>query len=58
MRILLSVQELMDLLLWEEVCRLKGWNPQGISLGLLDPSEEIKLTQEEALFLGILKEKS
>ncbi len=55
MEVTLTARELLDNGKWEEVCDLKGINVWAINEGLMDETEEISLTLEEAKELGLIK---
>lgn len=54
MKIIVTVEELIDLSAWEEFCELKGLNPYALREGLIDSEEEFTLTIEEAKRLGFI----
>lgn len=50
-------RELMDKGCWIEACTLTGINEWAVKEGLMDSSDEITLTQEQAEKLGFLGSK-
>lgn len=55
MEIIITVREALDRGIWLELCDLKDWNEWAINEGMMDDTEEITLTEEEAKKLGIIK---
>lgn len=47
-RFVISASDLMDLGKWDDVCELKGISVWAVNEGLMDSSEGIVLTLEEA----------
>jgi len=44
--------------LWERYCEMSGTNVWAMKEGLLDPDEELYLTEEESIKLGLIDKKS
>jgi len=55
MKVKVTVRELMDKGVWDEVCELLGLNPWCVNEGLMDSSEEIELTETQAKQMGLLE---
>jgi len=55
MEISITAKELMDKGKWDQVCNLKGLSIWCVAEGLMDSSESISLTYEEAKTLGLVK---
>ena len=56
MKVVLTATEAITYGYWENICNLQGINIWAVNEGLMDGDEEIELTIEEALKLGIIKE--
>jgi hypothetical protein len=56
MKISITAEELIDKMLWEEVCEMKGINVWAVNEGLMATDEIIELTEEQAKKLGLIKE--
>jgi hypothetical protein len=54
MRILVTVNELIERGLWDEVCEERGINVWAVNEGLMDSDEEFVFTQKEASALGLI----
>ncbi|HEY9408896.1 MAG TPA: hypothetical protein VIP77_04885 [Jiangellaceae bacterium] len=54
MKIVTTPSELMDRLRWEEACDMLGLNVYAVAEGLMDGGEEITLSEEQAVTLGLL----
>ena len=50
----ITAREAFDKGIWEDLCRIKGINEWAVNEGLMNDSEEIRLTEEEARELGIV----
>lgn len=57
MKIIITAREALDKCLWKEICNLKGISPYAINEGLMDETEEIVLTEEEAESLHLVDTK-
>ena len=55
MKVRITVREVMDKYLWDEVCEMKGLNEWCVNEGLMGSDEELEFTEEEAKELGLLK---
>ena len=55
MRIVLTVRELMERDIWETICDLKGIKVWAVNDGLIDDTEEISLTEEQARKLYLIE---
>lgn len=53
-KITITARELLDRGLWDQACELIGLNVWAINEGLMDSSDEVTLTQEQAQKLGLL----
>ena len=42
----MTIQQIMDLNLWEKVCKYKGWNPLILTDGQIDESEVVTFDSE------------
>lgn len=49
-----TVRELMDLGLWIEVCDELGINEWAVNEGRMSSSEEVEMTLEQALAVGLV----
>jgi len=56
MKVITTPTEAMTQGYWLALCELKGINEWAVNEGLMDSSEEIILTWEEGLKLGIVEE--
>jgi len=54
MKILISIEDIMDNGLWEEYCELKGWNVWCVKEGLADSSEKVEIEMEQAKKWGLI----
>lgn len=50
----ITVRELLDKGLWDQACEMTGLNVWAINEGLMDSSDEVTFTQEQAQELGLL----
>lgn len=55
MELNLTVKEVVDRGIWEEVCKLKGINEYVLNEGLMDSEDVITLNENEAKKLNIIK---
>ena len=53
MRIIITAGEALDKGIWDDLCDLKGINIWAINEGMMDDTEEIALTEEEAKALSL-----
>jgi len=51
--ILITVQELLDCDLWEDACREKGWGVYILNEGLIEGSDKVGLSWEQAARIGL-----
>ena len=49
-----TARELMDRGLWKRACDMTGLNPWAVNEGLMDSSDTVTLTVEQARDLGLL----
>lgn len=54
LKITLTVDEIFDRGIWDEVCQMKGFNEWAVKEGLIDSDEPVTFTEKEAKQLGIL----
>lgn len=54
MEIKLTIKEIMNKGIWEDVCKLKGIVEYGANEGIIDSEEEITFSEEEAKNLDII----
>lgn len=54
MKIIVTLGELNDRLIWEEFCAEEGLNPWCMNEGLADASVEVELTEDQARRFGLL----
>lgn len=55
MHIVISADEAIERGVWEEVCKMKGWNPWIVNEGLMPPDEQITMTEQEARDVGLIR---
>jgi len=55
MKVTLTVRELLDRDIWDKICEIKGINPWAINEGLMDDTDEITLTENEARGLYLIE---
>lgn len=53
MEITITAREALNKGIWDDLCDLKGINVWAINEGMMDDTEEITLTEEEAKALGL-----
>jgi len=56
MRYVVTAGEINERGCWEEFCEMFCINPWAMSEGLMESSEEFKLTAEQAKKLGLIKD--
>lgn len=56
MIITITAGQALDKGIWDELCSLKGINVWALNEGLIDPNDEISLTEGEAISLGLIKD--
>lgn len=54
MNIIITVREALEEGIWDDLCDLKDWNVRVINEGVMDGSEEITLTFNEARSLNLI----
>ena len=55
MKVKLTVRELFDNNVWMEYCALTGTNDWAVNEGLMSDDEEVYLTEDQAVVLGLVK---
>ena len=58
MKIIITANEAMDLGIWDNLCKVKGINVWAVSEGLMNSDDEVTLSKEEAVELGVYPIKS
>lgn len=58
MKIIITADEAHDLGIWDNVCKIKGLNVWALNEGLMNGDDEITLSKEEAVELGVYPLKS
>lgn len=53
MKIVITVDEAIDLGIWESFCKMRGISEWALNEGLMNLNEEITLSKQEAVDLGI-----
>lgn len=53
MKVTLTLGEIMDKGRWDEFCELKGWNVYCVNEGQASSDDEVTLTYEELVQLGL-----
>ena len=56
MEIVVTARQLLDKNMWGHFCELRDMNEWAINEGLMDDTERLSLTEEEAIKLGIIRE--
>ena len=56
MKLIITAEEALNKGIWDKLCDLKGINVWAINEGMMDSTDEIALTEEEARELGIIEE--
>ena len=56
MRIIITAEEAIDKGIWEEVADIAGYDYYAVNEGM-DPNEEISLTEEQAIKLGLINKR-
>lgn len=54
MKIVTTPGELMDRLRWEQACDQLGINPWAVAEGMMNRDEEVTLSEEQAIEIGLL----
>lgn len=57
MKVIITPDEAFERGIWDKLCELKGFNPYAVSEGLIEGTEEITLSYEEAKELNLLETK-
>ena len=55
MKIIITAGEAIDMGIWEKLCDMKGISIYTINEGVMGGNEEIVLTKEQAIELGIIE---
>jgi len=55
LKIIITAREALDKGIWDALCDLKGIKVWAINEGMMDDTEEITLTEEEAETLGLIQ---
>lgn len=58
MKMIITALEAVDMGIWDRLCKMKGINVWALSEGLMDSDEEITLSKQEAVDLGVYPIKS
>lgn len=54
MKIIITADKAIDKGIWQEICKIKGYNEWCVNEGLMDDDYEISLTEKEAKELGLI----
>ena len=54
MDIFITAEELIDKGIWEDLCILYQWNPWIVNEGLMDITDKIKVSEEDAKTIGLI----
>ena len=54
MNIIITAREAMDNGVWDDICEIKGYNRWAIHEGLMDDTEKITITIQEAERMGLI----
>jgi len=57
MKIIITANEAIDLGIWEDVCRIKGINEWVVNEGMMNGTDEITLSEKEAVELHLYPQK-
>ena len=55
MKVLVTVEELIDSGMWETFCKPRGINVWAVNEGLIEDDEEFVLSEDEAKKYGLIK---